>query len=328
MRDPLPSIGMLLAFDAVMATGGFARAAERLNLTPAAISYQVRSLEKLLGSSLFERCADHVVPTTMAHDLAPEAGKLLKRMRRFREHGATFARRAKTVRVLAAQALASLWLMPHIADLIASFPDHRFEIMSWLGGTRLHRMDAEETELHIEMRWAKAEELPTKGRAALIAPDIAIPVCTPGYLGLGRHTSDPHIWRQLTVICPLNWTDIWDRWSVHAFGQTLDVGERIFFHNSALCVQAAFSGVGIAMAHLPLVAHDIAAGRLVAAHPAGLALAERYYAIDKSGVDLAFFEQFADWCRRHMVAPASSDSQGVTRANPIVTRQSPSVFTE
>ncbi|GAB4183377.1 MAG: hypothetical protein OHK0024_23270 [Thalassobaculales bacterium] len=43
-----------------------------------------------------------------------------------------------------------------------------------------------------------------------------------------------------------------------------------------------------------------AAGRLVAAHPAALPLAERYYALDKSGADLAFFDQFVDWCRRYM----------------------------
>ena len=71
MRDPLPSIGMLVAFEAVMGAGGFARAAARLNLTPAAVSYQVKSLEKLLGSPLFERHADRVVPTALAHSRLP-----------------------------------------------------------------------------------------------------------------------------------------------------------------------------------------------------------------------------------------------------------------
>ncbi|MBI3709730.1 MAG: LysR family transcriptional regulator [Proteobacteria bacterium] len=109
MRDSLPSIGMLMAFDAVMAAGSFARAAGRLNLTPAAVSYQVKSLEKLLGSTLFERLADRVVPTTLAHELAPESTKILKRARRFRNRGAARARRARAGRQPSASSRRRPW---------------------------------------------------------------------------------------------------------------------------------------------------------------------------------------------------------------------------
>jgi LysR family glycine cleavage system transcriptional activator len=305
VRDPLPSIGMLVAFDAVMAAGSFARAAGRLNLTPAAVSYQVKSLEKLLGSTLFERLADRVVPTALAHELAPESGKILKSTRRFRDRGAATARRAATVRVLAAQTLASLWLLPRIADLIASFPDRRFEIMSWLGGTRPQRLSAPDTELHIEMRWARKDELPPRERAALIAHDSAIPICTPEYRNLYRGLADASSRRRVTLICPLSWPDIWDRWSEHALGERLDAVQKIYFQNSALCIQAAASGVGIAIAHSPLIAAELDSGKLVRAHARALDLAESYYAVDKSGPDLGFFDEFVSWCRRNMRAPAN-----------------------
>ena len=301
MRDPLPSIGMLVAFEAVMGAGGFARAAARLNLTPAAVSYQVKSLEKLLGSPLFERHADRVVPTALAHELAAEGTRILHRARRFRERGTSLARRA-TVRVLAAQTLASLWLLPRIADLIASFPDRRFEIMSWLGGTTPQRIETPGTELHIEMRWARSQELPRGERAALLAADSAIPVCTAEYRARFRDLASAPAHRRLTLIHPLNWPEIWDRWSEHALGRRLDGTQEIHFQNSALCVQAAASGVGIAIAHSALIAADLDSGKLVRAHPAALELEESYYAVDKSGGDVAFFDQFAQWCRRHMPA--------------------------
>src|SRR5437588_12127814 len=62
MRDTLPTVQMLLVFEQVTQTGGFARAAQRVNLTPAAVSYQIKRLERLFGAPLFERHADRVTP--------------------------------------------------------------------------------------------------------------------------------------------------------------------------------------------------------------------------------------------------------------------------
>lgn len=290
---------MLVAFDAVMGAGGFARAAARLNLTPAAVSYQVKSLERLIGASLFERHADRVVPTALAHELAVEGTRIIHRARRFRDRGATLARRTM-VRVLAAQTLASLWLLPRINDLIASFPDRQFEIMSWLGGTTRQRIGTPGTELHIEIRWAHSDELPRGERSLLIAPDSAIPVCTPEYRARYRDLGETVAQRQLTLIHPLNWPKIWDRWSSHALGRRLNGMPEIHFQNSALCVQAAASGVGIAIAHSALIETELASGKLVRAHVDALDLEESYYAVDKSGADVAFFDQFVMWCRRNM----------------------------
>ncbi|MBI3709731.1 MAG: hypothetical protein HY246_18950 [Proteobacteria bacterium] len=200
--------------------------------------------------------------------------------------------------------MASLWLLPRIADLIASFPDRRFEIMSWLGGTGPHRLEAPDTELHIEMRWTRKDELLPGERSALIAADSAIPICTPEYRARYRDLADSSARRRVTLICPLNWPDIWDRWSAHALDLHLDAAQKIYFQNSALCVQAAASGVGIAIAHSALIAAELDGGKLVRAHSQALELAECYYAVDKSGPDLDFFDEFVLWCRRNMCAPA------------------------
>ena len=51
----LPPLNSLRAFEAAARLGGFAVAAEELNVTPAAISHQVKALEADLQIQLFRR---------------------------------------------------------------------------------------------------------------------------------------------------------------------------------------------------------------------------------------------------------------------------------
>ena len=93
MGQTLPSVQMLLAFECVIQTGGFARAAERLKLTPAAVSYQIKRLERLFGAPLFERHADRVTPTRLARDLTGSSSDILQRLREFSERGLAISQR-------------------------------------------------------------------------------------------------------------------------------------------------------------------------------------------------------------------------------------------
>lgn len=55
MRRRIPSIGMLLAFEAAGRSLNFTQAGEKLNLSQSAISHQILGLEEFLGLQLFER---------------------------------------------------------------------------------------------------------------------------------------------------------------------------------------------------------------------------------------------------------------------------------
>ncbi|MBV8720004.1 MAG: LysR family transcriptional regulator [Chloroflexi bacterium] len=62
---------------AVIDSGGFTRAAERLYLTQSAVSFQIRQLEEALGTTLFDRSAGGVRPTQSGEVLYRYARKLL-----------------------------------------------------------------------------------------------------------------------------------------------------------------------------------------------------------------------------------------------------------
>ena len=55
MSDRLPPLKALRAFDAAARHMSFARAAAELHVTPAALSFQIKSLEDHLGQPLFHR---------------------------------------------------------------------------------------------------------------------------------------------------------------------------------------------------------------------------------------------------------------------------------
>ncbi|WP_150122136.1 LysR family transcriptional regulator, partial [Sulfitobacter sp. HI0129] len=71
MSDRLPPLTALRAFDAAARHMSFAKAADELNVTPAALSFQIKSLEEHLGAPLFRRLNRAVALTDAGRTLAP-----------------------------------------------------------------------------------------------------------------------------------------------------------------------------------------------------------------------------------------------------------------
>ena len=68
---------LLLTLDAVLSEGGVARAAERLHVTPSAVSNALARLRVLLGDPLVVRNGRGVVPTPRGLELAPTLRRVL-----------------------------------------------------------------------------------------------------------------------------------------------------------------------------------------------------------------------------------------------------------
>ena len=73
MSRPLPPLNALRAFEAAARHLSFTRAAEELDVTPGAISQQIRQLEEFAGAPLFRRTGRQVLLTDAGHETAPGA---------------------------------------------------------------------------------------------------------------------------------------------------------------------------------------------------------------------------------------------------------------
>lgn len=73
-------IAAFLTLDAVLRGGSFAAAAGEMNLTPSAVSMQMKQLEQYLGQTLFDRSGLQVRPTPAAREVAAAMQEGLQRL--------------------------------------------------------------------------------------------------------------------------------------------------------------------------------------------------------------------------------------------------------
>ena len=71
-------ITTLRTFIAVSKTGGFHSAAERLNITQAAVSARIKTLEDQLGRSVFDRGRNGAALTTAGREFLPYAESITR----------------------------------------------------------------------------------------------------------------------------------------------------------------------------------------------------------------------------------------------------------
>ncbi len=75
-------VHQLEVFLSVLETGSVTRGAERVHLSPAAVSLQLQNLAEHLKTELFVRSGRRLVPTSMAHRLAEQARSVVDQIRR------------------------------------------------------------------------------------------------------------------------------------------------------------------------------------------------------------------------------------------------------
>ena len=78
---PTIPLNALRTFEAVASRLSFAKGAEALNVTPAAVSSQIRSLEQRLNQPLFHRQGRHITLTETGRKLLPGVQRGLAELR-------------------------------------------------------------------------------------------------------------------------------------------------------------------------------------------------------------------------------------------------------
>ena len=122
MNDRLPPLTALRAFEAASRHMSFALAAEELNVTPAALSFQIKSLEEHLGAQVFRRLNRAVELTEEGKALAPGVADGFEAL-----HAAwrSVQRRlnSATLTVTAGPGFTAKWLAPRLYSFAQSHPD-------------------------------------------------------------------------------------------------------------------------------------------------------------------------------------------------------------
>ena len=226
-----------------MRLGGMGRAAERLGVTHGAVSRQIGLLQRALGHALFEGPRNARRPTAEAERLWKEIAPAFAALE---QAVAGRVRAGRRVRVSCLSTLAARWLIPRLPDFTAANPGVVVELTEsyaaldrTLGGADLAiRMLAPDTPCPDGV---EATPFMDNSIGMVVVPDGAPDI---------RLVSRSH---------PSAWVD----WTALA-GRAAPTGGPIEFDHQQTMIEAALAGLGAAVSQRPLVAGDLAAGRLVA----------------------------------------------------------------
>jgi LysR family transcriptional regulator, glycine cleavage system transcriptional activator len=249
----LPPLGTLVAFEAVTRHRSVSKAAAELHLTHGAVSRQIQQLERALGTTLFERGAREMAPLPAATTLAgavADALTLLSSAARQARHQAE-----PGPLVLSCEpTLLIRWLIPRLPALTEAVRGLDLHLSAAGGPVDFGR---EGIDLAIRRN---DFPLPPGAHALWLFDEMTGPVAT------------PDLAQRLTTIADLaglprlhtrTRPDAWSDWARRQKATLPPAPTRTFEH-FYLSLQAASSGLGIAIGPRALVEDDLAAGRLAA----------------------------------------------------------------
>jgi LysR family glycine cleavage system transcriptional activator len=274
----LPPLAALRAFEAAARLGGFARAAEELNLSPSAVSHQIRALEADLGARLFRRLATGPVLTEAGRAYLSGVADGLDRLARATA-GARAREAAGRLSVSVLPSFAAGWLVPRLHRFRARCPE-----IDLLVRSELHWVDFAREPVDLALRYAEAPSRPgLDGLVALrLMGEDLFPVCSPALIaahGPPRRLADL-VRHGLIHDAGASRSEPWIAWGPWLEEAGLEqaglpeAGRGLRFADSALIYQAAAAGLGVAVGRGALVRDLLASGRLV--RPLGLARRSRF----------------------------------------------------
>lgn len=258
----LPPLNALRAFEVIARHLSFARAAQELNVTPAALSHQIRALEEQLGTPLFHRRTRAIELTEAGRLIYPGLHAGFDSLRR--AMAALDRDRAGNVLVISATpGLVAKWLMPRLWRFLRAHPD----IDARVSGT-LKIVDFAAEGVDVGIRLSK--QITSDLHVELLFTDSMIPVCAPQLVEQGLRSAADVVRFPLIhydFATSMHAPPVWADWFPVAGLQGADASRGLRVNAADHALEAAVAGAGVALAHKLIASDDVHAGRLVAFGP-------------------------------------------------------------
>ena len=144
MERPLLDPHLLQSFVAIVETGSFTRAGERMHLTQSTISQQMRRLEQQLGCPLLDRSGRQVVTTAQGETLLGLARRILGLLA---QAGDRVGEASHPLRLGVPEDFAAGAMTPVLAAFARAHPQVRLEVQSDLSHALWQAFEAGELDL-------------------------------------------------------------------------------------------------------------------------------------------------------------------------------------
>ena len=269
----LPPLNSIRAYEAAARTGSFTAAASELGVTSAAVSMQVRNLEKFFGKKLFMRSNNRITITDAGMAVYHSSAAALKGIASITAQLLESDRRPNIV-ISIVTSLAERWLVPGLTNFSGTGIEIRVEndpvdIVS-------NQVDLRITygRHHYPDFWAK--KLFTDEVKPMLSPGF--PVCFDNIESFSD-ISDAQLihidWGENFASQP-SWAD-W--FQLAGIERNPEVRKGIKVATSSMAIAMAANGLGVALGQMHLAWAELESGQVVTPFSQSLKLAQSYYAI-------------------------------------------------
>jgi len=286
---PTIPLNALRTFEAVASRLSFARGAEALNVTPAAVSSQIRSLEQRLNQALFHRHGRQISLTEAGQRLLPGVQRGLAELRQ----AVQVVSQDRSEGVLNVSMMPSFlqkWLMPRLSGFYSAKPniDLRINVDNTM-------VNFDQSDMHSAVRLGAGKWAGLK--SIKLMDDWILPVCSERLLDkIGPIKSVEALQQHDLLFAP---SGVWDPW-FREFGESNRDSRWTLLNDSLSILMAAEQGEGIALSRWSLVSRDIDAGRLI--RPIKTVVKadwSHYFVAPPNYFDLPKVAAFRDWLLDH-----------------------------
>lgn len=270
MAAELPSLKGLQAFEAAARYRSVTLASNELNVTPGAVSLQIRELEARLGVQLFFRKPRSIQLTREGERYY---GALRTAFRMMREATAELTARSEiTVLTLSCTpTFAVQWLMPRLPGFQQQHPhvDVRISVTN-----RLVDFSRDDVDLAVRHGFGRYEGL----ESIRFIDDSTLPVCSPQFLEKYGSLQEASDLKSVPLLHDENRNE-WRRWLEAAGASDVDASGGTVFIDSNGALDAAKAGHGIALTRRSLVSRELAEGALIAPFGKDMASTLAYFLV-------------------------------------------------
>jgi len=289
----LPPLAALRAFEAAAEAGSFARAADRLCVTPAAISQQIRQLEQQLDAELFIRSKRGVRLTAQGEAYLRFVTAAFEQLRLGQQQLARQQRR-HSLSIATYPSVASKWLMPKVLQWMEQHPEQEIRVEASHARAEFEQGDTDLCIAFGDQDYPGLEQ-------RLLFTDRVFAVAAPALLESLQDASDPDQLLRLPMI-HIDWgrdnryLPGWQQWlnAAEPGDRTPNAGPR--FNLSSMAIDAAVQGKGLLLGQQLLIENELASGQLVKVNQISLPLEKGYFLVyPKWKLDNPVVMELIDW---------------------------------
>lgn len=287
-RRLIPDIVTLQAFECAARHGNFTRAAEELNLTQSAISRQISELEAQTGMLLFERIRRRVILSDAGRKFLPDVQRLLQQSEQLMVRAVTSGASSTSLSIATLPTFGSRWLTPRLHKFMKLYPDTILNV-----GVRSHPFDFDEEPFDLAIHYG--QPVWAHGSCTFLCNEVIVPVACSNFVKTQRIENVQQL-LSMPLLHVATRPKLWSEWFEMQGISSESAYRGCRFDQFSMIIEAAISGMGIALLPKYLIEGELASGKLTVLFDVPLQTEKSYFIARPEGrPDNQLVKAFQNW---------------------------------